>query len=111
MDKSIITREQWVFDRLNYWTYKEWLSTIAYHGYRRHHKAKAHGHIKQNQIIVEKYNGRFGEGFVIKEWCNQSANMMYKTYYIKNTTQDNKQLSLETEATPEHIRDVDINNY
>lgn len=51
--------------------------------YKKHHTSLTRGYVRKNEEgIVEKYNGMFGKGYTVK-WHNpNSTQYCYKTYFI-----------------------------
>ena len=57
------------------------VSAIKALGYDLHHTALTQGYVRKGHTLIEKYDGRFGVGFVIKENNPNSTRYCFISYY------------------------------
>jgi hypothetical protein len=54
-------------------------------GYKKTHTSLTLGYVtrKGNVEVIERYKGRFGEGYTVKTTNNNSSQYCYITYYVR----------------------------
>lgn len=57
------------------------ISEIEAHGYKYHHTALTVGYVRKGHTLIEKYEGRFGIGYTIKQNNPNSTRYCYISYY------------------------------